>query len=135
MVLAKIGIIDHKFKDVFKLFKPLVDRGVPFFWEEKGPLFPQDDYLKQLVSYRSDNSKFRDMQQALPGNTIFDKLDGEFELIYDFKATCDTLPNFSYTENMELKILAHDMVVANFHSPYQWRSIQQYGLNKFKLQP
>ena len=39
-VLAKIGIIDHKVKDVFKLFKPLVDRGVPFFWDEKGPLFP-----------------------------------------------------------------------------------------------
>ena len=34
-VLAKIGIIDHKFKEVIKLFKPLVDRGVPFFWEKR----------------------------------------------------------------------------------------------------
>ena len=37
-VLAKIDIIDHKVKEVIKLFTPLVDRGVPFFWEEKGPL-------------------------------------------------------------------------------------------------
>ena len=37
-ILAKIDIIDHKVKEVIKLFKPLVDRGVPFFWEEKGPL-------------------------------------------------------------------------------------------------
>ena len=37
-VLEKIDIIDHKVKEVIKLFKPLVDRGVPFFWEEKGPL-------------------------------------------------------------------------------------------------
>ena len=32
-VLAKIGIIDHKFKEVIKFFKPLVERGFPFFWE------------------------------------------------------------------------------------------------------
>ena len=31
IVLAKIGIIDHKVREVIKLFKPLVDRGVPFF--------------------------------------------------------------------------------------------------------
>ena len=37
-VLAKIDIIDHKVRQVIKFFKPLVDRGVPFFWEEKGPL-------------------------------------------------------------------------------------------------
>ena len=27
----KIGIIDHKVKEVIKLFKPLVDRGISFF--------------------------------------------------------------------------------------------------------
>ena len=30
-VLAKIDITGHKVKEVIKLFKPLVDRGVPFF--------------------------------------------------------------------------------------------------------
>ena len=60
-VLAKIGIIDHKFKEVIKLFKPLVDRGVPLLWEEKGPLLSQNYYLGQLVSCRSNNSKFWDM--------------------------------------------------------------------------
>ena len=30
-VQAKIGIIDHKVKEVIKLFKPLVDRGIPLF--------------------------------------------------------------------------------------------------------
>ena len=45
-VLSKIGIKEHKVKGVIKLFKPLVDRGVPFFWEEKGPLLSQKDYLE-----------------------------------------------------------------------------------------
>ena len=57
-VQAKIGIIDHKVKEVINLFKPLVDRGIPFFWEEKGPLLSQKYYLEQLVSCRSYNSKF-----------------------------------------------------------------------------
>ena len=30
-VQAKIDIIEHKFKEVIRLFKPLVDRGIPFF--------------------------------------------------------------------------------------------------------
>ena len=30
-VHAKIGIIDHKVKEVIKLFKPLVNRGIPLF--------------------------------------------------------------------------------------------------------
>ena len=57
-VQAKIDIIEHKVKEVIRLFKPLVDRGIPFFWEEKGPLLSQKDYLEQLVSFRSDNSMF-----------------------------------------------------------------------------
>ena len=32
-VQAKIGIIEHKVKEVIKLFKLLVDRGIPLFWE------------------------------------------------------------------------------------------------------
>ena len=51
-VLSKIGIKEHKVKGVIKLFKPLVDRGVPFFWEEKRPLLSSNDYLDQLVSCR-----------------------------------------------------------------------------------
>ena len=37
IVQAKIEVIEHKVKEVIRLFKPLVDRGIPFFWEEKGP--------------------------------------------------------------------------------------------------
>ena len=39
IVQAKIDVIKHKVKEVIRLFKPQVDRGIPFFWEEKGPLF------------------------------------------------------------------------------------------------
>ena len=68
--------------------------------------------MEILVLRRSDHNKFRDMQHALSGPIVFDKLVGSFELLADFKAACATVPDFSYIENTELKVLAHDMVVA-----------------------
>ena len=75
------------------------------------------------------------MQQALSGRVVFDKLAEEFELLFDFKVSCAKVPNCSYVDNMELKVLAHEMVVAYFPNPEHWRSIQQYGSTKYKLQP
>ena len=75
------------------------------------------------------------MQQSLLGRTVFDKLASEFELLFDFKATCAKAPEASYAKTMELKVQALDMVVATFPGPDQWRSIQQYGSNKFWTQP
>ena len=43
-VHAKIEVTKHKFWEVIKLFRPLVSRGIPFFWEEKGPLMSHKEY-------------------------------------------------------------------------------------------
>ena len=66
---------------------------------------------------------------------MFDKLAGEFELLFDFKVVCAKVPNFSYAEKMELRVLAHEMVVAYFPNLEHWRAVQQYGSTKYKLQP
>ena len=76
-----------------------------------------------MVSFRSENSKFQDMQQSLSGKTVFNKLASEFELLFDFKATCAKEPKTSYPETMELKVQAFDMVVTTLPGPNQWRSI------------
>ena len=134
-VPAKIDIIDHKVQEVIKLFKPLVSKGIPLFWEEKGPLLTQEEYLERLILRRADHSKFGDMHHALSGSIMFDKLAGAFELLADFKATCTTVPNFSYKENAELKVLAHDMVVAKFLGLGLLNSIQLYGSKQFSTRP
>ena len=72
------------------------------------------EYMERLVSCRSNNSKFRDMQQYLSGRTIFDKLASELELLFDLKSTYARAPEASYTETMELKVQILDMVVATF---------------------
>ena len=69
--------------------------------------------MDKFVNCRSDHSKFEDMQQALSGRVMFDKLAEEFELLFDFKVSCAKVPNFSYANNMELRVMAHGMVVAD----------------------
>ena len=34
-VWAKIEVTEYKVREVVKLFRPLVSRGLPFFWEER----------------------------------------------------------------------------------------------------
>ena len=60
-VQAKMDIINHRDKEVISLFNPLVNEGIPLFWEEKGPLLTQEEYLEKLVHRRSNNNKFQDM--------------------------------------------------------------------------
>ena len=74
------------------------------------------------------------MQQTLSGRVVFDKLAEEFELLFDFKVQCAKVPNFSYANNMELKVLAQEMVVVDLPKPEHWREVQQYGSTKYKLQ-
>ena len=66
---------------------------------------------------------------------MFDKLAEEFEILFDFKVACTKVTNFSYADNVELRFLAHEMVVADFPKPEHWRTFQQYGSTKYKLQP
>ena len=85
-VRAKIEVTEHKVREVVKLFRPLTTKGIPFFWAEMGPLMSQKDYKECLVHCRLDHNKFEDMQQALSGKVIFDKLANDFQLWFDFKS-------------------------------------------------
>ena len=89
-----------------------------------GPLLSQEEYLEKLVNCKSDHNKFQDMQHDLSVRVLFDKLVEEFELLFDFSVTCAKVPNISYVERMELKVLAHEMVVVDFPKPKQWRKVQ-----------
>ena len=66
---------------------------------------------------------------------MFDKLTNDFELLFDFKATCAEVPETSYPKTMELIAQAYDMAVATLPGPDLWRVIQQYGSTKLKTHP
>ena len=76
-------------------------------------MLTEEEYFEKLVHRRSDHNKFEDMEHALSGPILFDKLAREFEVLFDLKATCTKVPNITYSDNMELRVLAHEMVIAD----------------------
>ena len=92
----------------------------------------QKEYKEFLVYCWLDHSKFGDMQQALSGKVIFDKLANDFKLWFEFKAMYSKVRRASYPEAIELKVQAYDMVAAPLPSPDAWRIIHQYGSAKLK---
>ena len=66
---------------------------------------------------------------------MFDKLAEYFELLFDFKFVCAKVPNFLYADNMDLRVLENEMVVAYLPNPEHWRAVQEHGSTKYKLQP
>ena len=65
---------------------------------------------------------------------MFDKLAEEFKELFDFKITCTKVPNITYSDNIELIVLTHDMIMADFLRSKLWKSIKLYGSNKLRLQ-
>ena len=64
---------------------------------------------------------------------MIEKLAGEFEMAFDFKATCTKFPEFSYAENMELRVLVKEMINLDLPAVDQWIIIENYGKCKYKV--
>ena len=94
-------------------------------------IFPEG-VLRVPSALRLDNNKFGDMQQSLSGKIVFDKLTSDFELLFDFKATCTEVPETSYPKMMELKAQAYNMIVVTQPGLDLCRFIQQYASTKLK---
>ena len=111
MVETKWNVMCKQADDFAEKVKPLVQRALPFFWEEKGSMLSQKEYYDRLVKCRWDHRQFEYItQQLLSGKTVIRKLSREFELLFDFKTLCAKLPEPSYLENLELEVLAEEVV-------------------------
>ena len=72
-------------------------------------------------------------QQAFSVKTIVDKLSDEFELLFDFRVVCTKFPTPSYPKNMELSVLAEEMIKLEMSTINQWKVIDIYGNTKYKF--
>ena len=57
---------------------------------------------------------------------MIDKLARDFEMLFDFKATCAKLPDLSYPKNMEIRVLAKEMISLDMPAADQWKTIENY---------
>ena len=73
------------------------------------------------------------MQQSLSCKTIVDKLSEDFEILHTFRATCVQLPEFSYVDHVELRVLAKEMASLELPTVDQWKTVEKYGRTKYRL--
>ena len=55
-VKLKIEDLQKEIKDAYSLFKPLIEKGLPHFWDENNFLLKKEDYDNLLVQKRNDHS-------------------------------------------------------------------------------
>ena len=98
-------------------------------------MWSQKEYNDKLISCRLDYRQFDDMQhQSLSGKIVFDKLTRYFKMLFDFKAICTKLSEFSYAKNVELNVMVKEMVGLYLSTIDQWKLVDNYGKIKYKLQ-
>ena len=64
---------------------------------------------------------------------MIDNLAGDFEILFDFKETCAKFLDFSYLENVELRVLVKEMISLDLPATDQWKTIENYGKIKYRL--
>ena len=103
----KRKIIQEEIKTVYVVFKPLMDKGLPYFWDNENKLLKNDRYDNLIVTKRNDHSSFEDLEGNLRGEVLVAKLGDVFDLFNMIKKT--TFPQMEVKEYIHLEILSIQM--------------------------
>ena len=60
-VQSNIDVMHNQIIEFIDIFNHVFQRGIPFFWEEKGGMWSQKEYNGRLISCRLDHIQFDDM--------------------------------------------------------------------------
>ena len=55
----KCRVLQEEIKAFYAAFKPLMDKGLPFFWDAENRLLRKDDYDNLVVAKRNEHSNFK----------------------------------------------------------------------------
>ena len=106
-VYNKIEILQKEIKEMYALFKPLMEKGLPYFWDAENRLLKKEQYENLTVSKRNDHSQFEDLEGNLRGEVLVVKLGDIFDLLNMEKII--KLPSPEVEEYINLELLAIQM--------------------------
>ena len=92
---------------MYALFKPLMEKGLPYFWDAENRLLKKEQYENLIVSKRNDHSQFKDLEGNLRGEVLVVKLGDIFDLLNMEKMI--KLPSLEVEEYINLELLAIQM--------------------------
>ena len=74
----KSKVLQEEIKIVYAIFKPLMDKGLPYFWDSENKFLKKDHYDNLIVAKRNDHSSFEDLEGNLRGEVLAAKLGDVF---------------------------------------------------------
>ena len=103
----KCKVLQEEIKTIYAIFKPLMDKGLPYFWDTENRLLKKDNYDDLIVAKINDHSNFEDLEGNLRGEILVTKLGDTFELLNMIRKI--TLPQTEVQEYINLEILSIQM--------------------------
>ena len=73
--------LQKEIKEIYSLFKPLIEKGMPYFWDVDNRLLKKEEYNDLLVNKKNDHTNFEDLEGNLRGEVIVVKLGDLFDLL------------------------------------------------------
>jgi FtsZ-binding cell division protein ZapB len=122
--MAQIQKVVHDFKGALT---PLVNYGLPCFWDNENKLISGPEYKEMLIKARSDHSKFKDMVKGLKGTVVVNKMRQDFELPFLFREIKPKLPVFTEDPLIELDVLVKEMTDASVPNDNAWKEVFRVG--------
>lgn len=112
-VKLKIEELQKEIKDVYSLFKPLIEKGLPHFWDEDNCLLKKGDYDNLLSQKRNDHSHFENLEGNSRGEVVVEKLGEIFDIFNQVRQV--NFPPPLIEEYIDLEIEAQQL--ANIELP------------------
>lgn len=103
----KCKVPQEEIKTIYAILKPLMDKGLPYFWDSENRLLKKDIYDNLIVAKRNEHSIFEDLEGNLRGEVLVSKLGDAFELLNMIRKI--TLPQTEVEEYINLEILSIQM--------------------------
>ena len=104
---TKIDALQKEIKEMYALLKPLMEKGLPYFWDDQNRLLKKEQYENLIVARRNDHAKFDDLEGNLMGEVLVVKLGDIFDLLNMAKRI--KLPSLEVEEYINLVLLAIHM--------------------------
>ena len=117
----KIEELQKEIKDVYSLFKPLIEKGMPHFWDEDNCLLKKEDYDNLLVQKRNDHSQFENLEGNLRGEVVVEKLGNVFDLFNQVRKV--NFPPPLIEEYIDLEIEAQQLISIELPSKSHFKEV------------
>ena len=88
-------------------------------------MFNKEDYDNLLAQHRVNHDKFQDLEGTLKGEDLLNKLEDDFDILSQLKYTRRSLSPISFSNCVELEVLAWEMQAYNIPSKSQWMTNSQ----------